>query len=149
MNEQELKIQFLQEYIRKISEDLKGQLISISFMSPADNSLILHKSVNPMVDNSQSSLYQMSILKSLTRAMDFFPGVVNHDIKLLSIAYQGQKHMIFFSPNRSIVAHVILEETANLKLVELVLKTHMRELLTQLTARAGVAILGQKIDLRI
>lgn len=149
MNEQELKIQFLQEYIGKISEDLKGQLISISFMSPADNSLMLHKSINPMVDNSQSSLYQMSILKSLTRAMDYFPGVTNHDIKLLSIVYQGQKHLIFFSPNRSIVAHVILEETSNLKLVELVLKTHMRELLTQLTERAGMGILGQKIDLRI
>lgn len=72
MNEQELKLQFFQEFIRRVSEDLKEQLISISLLSPVDNSLILYKSTNPIVDNSKSSLYQLNIVKDLTRAMDYF-----------------------------------------------------------------------------
>lgn len=149
MNEQELKLQFLQEFVKRVTEDLKGQWISISLLSSLDNSIILHKSSNPEVDNSQSSLYQLGVVKSLTRAMDYFEGLSSHHIKLLSIAYQGQKHLIFFSPNRSVIVHIILEEVANLKLVELVVRKHIADLIAEITQRAGVVILGQKIDLRI
>lgn len=149
MNEQELKLQFLQEFVKRVTEDLNGQLISISLLSPVDNSLILHKSTNPIINNSQSSLYQLSIVKSLTRAMDYFPGITNHDIKMLSVAYEGQKHLVFFSPNRSVVVHIILEETSNLKLVELVVRKHIADLIAEITQKAGASILGQKIDLRI
>ena len=112
--------QFLNEYVTELYSNVSGA-ISVSLVSTLDGSILAYKA-REGVDNRLASSYQLEIFRNAILSFENTEGLNNRTVDDVSIVYQGQTHLIGLLQSKKILAHIILDDTANVGMAKLLIR---------------------------
>ena len=112
--------QFLNEYVTELYSNVSGA-ISVSLVSTLDGSILAYKA-REGVDNRLASSYQLEIFRNAILSFENTEGLNNKAVDDVSIVYQGQTHLIGLLQSKKILAHIILDDTANVGMAKLLIR---------------------------
>ncbi len=112
--------QFLNEYVTELYSNVSGA-ISVSLVSTLDGSILAYKA-REGVDNRLASSYQLEIFRNAILSFENTEGLNNKTVDDVSIVYQGQTHLIGLLQSKKILAHIILDDTANVGMAKLLIR---------------------------
>ena len=112
--------QFLNEYVTELYSNVSGA-VSVSLVSTLDGSILAYKA-REGVDNRLASSYQLEIFRNAILSFENTEGLNNKTVDDVSIVYQGQTHLIGLLQSKKILAHIILDDTANVGMAKLLIR---------------------------